>query len=167
MVAIETTHGRFEAETIRLAERAAKKAAKAAEKEQKIKDVKREVAYVYAESKAFRMMRNDGKNKHMYFRPMGSKSWCGVTIKANANKTDDLLTFETQEGPCTVYVYSGTFIGHVEFASGNVIAIVTKNHYDGAIDVWAVGSHEGEGHMVRVPKVTVAEFSTLEDRFPR
>lgn len=162
MVTLETQHGRFEAETVKAAEKLAKKAAREAEKRDAAQYELRKVANVRAEAQAFRLVRmkasENGIPRGWALRPAGTPHGT-VTVRRGGDETygDDVLTIETEDGRGELHITRHSFVGHVENNAGWAIAVVLL--CDGLERVYAVGTHEGQAAAEYMrDMVTVMDF---------
>lgn len=160
MVTLETQHGRFTAETVKDAEKLAKKAAREAEKRDAAISELRKVANVRADAQAFRILRmkasENGIPRGWAVRPVGMPHGT-TTVKRAAEEFfgDDVLVIETEDGRGEMNIYRNSFVGHIENGAGWTIAVVLRA--DGVDRVFAVGTHEGQAQGVNLKGMVEVE----------
>lgn len=159
MVVIETENGRFEAETMKAAQLAAKKAVKKAAELSAIRSQHESAALVNAEALAFRLLAQwhtykDRDEKQMprgnRFCPCGTPSFInGKVISSTYNYST--IDLDTLTGRGTMEVYDRHFIGWIENGCGSAMALVFVA--DGVTTLYAIGCHEGIIQTTRIPSI--------------
>lgn len=165
MVTLETPYGKFEGDTVKDAQKLARKAEREGKKQEEIRAAKRTLARMRAEAQAFRIMRakmtrEDGLPRRWNFA-VGGTQYREVSVTGGEDYyADQTLTVGTEDGRGSHGIYGARFVGDVCAGSGYTIAVVLRERGDDKDTVYAVGTNEGELVLESLPTVTLADFRT-------
>lgn len=134
MVAIETEHGRFEAETEKEALKAARAAKRVAAAQQKQREADYKVAVLRAEANGYRILSRVATGNvprgWIYYRPTDRYSAVQVTVKVDCmgEHAYHEATYETDGGRLTVAHHGYTVDGVVADGAGFVMAVFLREN---------------------------------------
>ena len=163
MVKIETEDGVFTGETMKDANRAARKGERDAAKARAEKGERYKLATLRADSQAFHLMRRklEGGFHKWEFVPRGH-TYCHVQV--NDLDTDfpkDVVKFEVHEATGGFVThrcnYSPAVMGVVCNGAGWTVAVFFKDAA-GEIECYAVGANADTYTLVLVPGITIGDF---------
>jgi len=160
MVKLETENGCFEAETIKEAQRAERKAARANDRKAAERRKLHDLALVHAAAQGFAILARKAEGKTFpagwRFCPAGHPN---ATVHRGNGEFDRScrLVIETETGKGDWDFYAWRFVGNVENGAGWTMAIAMQRE-DGSVSLHAVGIIDGEVATAIIPGVDVNEF---------
>lgn len=165
MVKLETSAGIFEAETVREAEKMAKRAAKLQAKQHAERESILEIARARAGLNGLRILRWKAEGE---FRPRWT--WkpntvpmdrCALKIELDvdgpAGFPMDKIEIDTEHGKGILYAYRNSYAGYVENGSGYVVMIALQGEGE-TLQFYAVGANAGLAECEAVPGILPTDF---------
>lgn len=159
MVTIETVNGRFEADTIKAAEKLALKAAREAAKREAAREDLRKIARLHAAAAGFDILSRKADGREFpaawTFYPAGSAHTTARQLPGEYDRSCN-VAIETEAGRGEFDFYGLRFLGSVENGAGWTIAIALAD--GAAITLYATGAFQGEAAIVPIPGVKPEDF---------
>lgn len=168
MIAVETTQGRFEAETEREALKLARKAKREAAKEEAKNEARREQARLFAQANAYHVLERFLEAGH------GRRGWHLAKpdeayfprVKRDHTLIDyrpyDTMHYEFQKGRADFEHYGCTCEAIAYDGAGFAMVTFLKDNHTGAMTAYAVGGFENQVALVALPKITPEFFEKGE-----
>jgi len=161
MVTIETDNGRFEADTIKEAQRLERKAARENAKREAAKAKLRDVARLHAAAAGFDILSRKADGREFppawTFFPAGSPH---TTAREKMPREFDRacnVEIETADGRGEFDFYGSRFVGNVENGAGWTIAIALSDDSAG-VRLFAAGACETEAAVILIPGMKPEDF---------